>query len=161
MLKPSLVNAVNAALTGHLVVSTLHTNDAATALPRLTDMGVEPFLVASTVHAIIAQRLVRKIHSVCRVSEEVNLDTLQKYVDGKIIQKIFGKQKKVRLYKGKGCSLCHQTGYEGRIGMFEVMVMDDDIREAVNEAVKKSQEVAARKLSQMGGGLKGLLGGMG
>ncbi|HSW87940.1 MAG TPA: ATPase, T2SS/T4P/T4SS family [Candidatus Saccharimonadales bacterium] len=125
--------ATNAAMTGHLVLSTLHTNDAATAVPRLLDMGIEPFLVSSTVNAIIGQRLVRKIHSVCRVSDDVSLKALPKSIDTLLLEKIFGTQDMVRLYKGKGCELCHNSGYEGRIGIYEVIEMNEEIQQAVVE----------------------------
>ena len=123
--------AINAAMTGHLVLSTLHTNDAATAIPRLLDMGVEPFLVASTVNIIVAQRLVRKIHSGCRTSADLDLKEISPLLSQEIIKKTFGDKKSVRTYVGKGCDLDHQTGYKGRIGIFEVLSMDDEIRQAV------------------------------
>lgn len=131
--------AVNAAMTGHLVLSTLHTNDAATTIPRLIDLNIEPFLVASTVNVIVAQRLVRKICTTCRISEEVG--DLQKRasqkteeVDGrdlKLIEKYFGESESVRIYRGKGCEVCHHTGYIGRLGIFEILVVDEKIREAI------------------------------
>lgn len=129
--------AVNLAMTGHLVLSTLHTNDAATAVPRLVDLGVEPFLVASTVNNIIAQRLVRKIHNTCRASEEVLAEEVAQRVGWPVVEKVFGvaqkkgSQEKIRLYKGNGCEACHGTGYEGRIGIFEVMVVEDEIEKGI------------------------------
>jgi type IV pilus assembly protein PilB len=125
--------ATNLSLTGHLVLSTLHTNNAATAIPRLIDMKVEPFLIASTVNAVVAQRLVRKIHQVCRVSEEVPIAEVKKSVGPEMIEKVFGKSgaKNIRLYRGKGCETCHGTGYQGRVGLFEVMIFNDDIRSAI------------------------------
>jgi type IV pilus assembly protein PilB len=140
--------AINAAMTGHLVLSTLHTNDAATSIPRLFDMGIEPFLIASTVNAIIAQRLVRKIHTVCRVSNEVPREELLKHLGEFLVQKIFGQQKIVRLYKGKGCALCHNSAYEGRIGIFEVMILDDAIKQAISS---KSDVTTIRNLAQKNG----------
>ena len=125
--------AINSAMTGHIVLSTVHTNDAATAIPRLLDMKVEPFLLASTVNIIIAQRLVRKIHTRCRVSEEIKITELTKYADESLIKKIFGREKTVRIYRGKGCQLDHGIGYEGRIGIFEVLMVDDDTRRAIVE----------------------------
>lgn len=123
--------AINSAMTGHLVLSTLHTNNAATAIPRLLDMGIEPFLVASTVNIIIAQRLVRRIHLKCRISEEVGLPKLTKNLDKKLICKVFGATDNIRLYKGKGCAIDYNTGYEGRVGIFEVLLVDDEIRQAI------------------------------
>lgn len=123
--------AINSAMTGHLVLSTLHTNDAATAIPRLMDMGVEPFLVASSVNVIIAQRLVRKICTRCRVSKEVKLTDFNLKKEN--VQKSFGASDVVRVYFGKGCSVCHNTGYDGRVGVFEVLEITDDIRAAITE----------------------------
>ena len=125
--------AVNAALTGHLVLSTLHTNDAATAIPRLTDMKVEPFLVASTVNIIIAQRLVRKICDMCKTTDDVTIDELKKHLPEESIKKHFGDQEKLTLYKGKGCKICHNTGYNGRIGAFEVLEVTKAIRQLITE----------------------------
>jgi len=124
--------AINSAMTGHLVLSTLHTNDAATTLPRLLEMGVEPFLVASSVNVIIAQRLVRKICTKCRVSEEIDPNNLA--------MKQFSHL--TRVYHGKGCPVCQGTGYSGRIGIFEVLPLDDDIRQAVVER-QDSDKIAA------------------
>lgn len=131
--------SVNAAMTGHLVLSTLHTNDSATAIPRLLDLGVEPFLVSSTVNVIIAQRLVRKICSKCRYSEEVSAvkdSGNEKLMIGKNgtldkLLKNYIKGDKLRVYKGKGCDVCHQTGYVGRIGIFEVLLVDEEIKKAI------------------------------
>lgn len=128
--------AINSAMTGHLVLSTLHTTDAATSIPRLTEMGVEPFLISSTLTAIVAQRLVRKIHTACRVSEEVKLEELTRLLEKEVVEKSFGlltKIKTIRIYKGKGCEICHDTGFEGRIGIFEVMVLDEGLKEAINK----------------------------
>src|SRR3989344_45010 len=99
-------------MTGHLVLSTLHTNDAATAIPRLLDMNIEPFLLASTLNVVIAQRLVRKIHGACRVSAEISLEKFTHYIDKPTLEKAFGGTTSARIYKGKGCELCHSSGYE-------------------------------------------------
>lgn len=126
--------AVNLAMTGHLVLSTLHTNNAATSIPRLIDMNIEPFLIASTVNVIVAERLVRKIHSACRVSEEVDAEEVLKLIGKESFEKVFGQAeagKKVRLYRGKGCEVCHNTGYEGRVGIFEILTFNDEIRDAI------------------------------
>jgi type IV pilus assembly protein PilB len=125
--------AVNSAMTGHLVLSTLHTNDAATTLPRLMDMKIEPYLVASTVNVISAQRLVRKICEKCKVSVDVPFADLEKDLSKEMMTKMFGKTKKtsVRLYKGKGCEVCHDSGYIGRIGMFEVLVVSEELKELI------------------------------
>jgi len=125
--------AINSALTGHIVLSTVHTNDAATTFPRLLDMKVEPFLIASTVNIAIAQRLVRTIHNRCRVSIEVGIEQLKTQIGEELAIKTFGDLPTVRLYQGKGCQLDHNTGYEGRIGIFEVLLMNDEIKDAITQ----------------------------
>ena len=129
--------SVNAAMTGHLVLSTLHTNDAGTSIPRLLDMGIEPFLVSSTLNVVVAQRLVRKICTKCRYSEELDM---KDNIGGPLLSVAkYTKTDKIRTYKGKGCDVCHQTGYSGRIGIFEVMVVDDEIRKAIVD--KKDSDI--------------------
>lgn len=135
--------AVNSALTGHLVLSSLHTNDAATALPRLLDLGVEPFLVSSTVSVVVAQRLVRQLCQHCRFSIETNLSEISGFSPDQK-QHFFGSKSTVRLYDGKGCEVCHQTKYQGRIGIFEVMVISDEIRKAI---VAESDAATITKLA--------------
>lgn len=127
--------AVNAALTGHLVLSTLHTNDAATAIPRLSDMKVEPFLVASTVNIIIAQRLVRQICSSCKTEEKIPLTDISKHFPQELVQKYFGSKQETMIFKGKGCKICRQTGYLGRVGLFEVLEVTKNIRKLISEKV--------------------------
>ncbi|MFA5828896.1 MAG: GspE/PulE family protein [Candidatus Gracilibacteria bacterium] len=123
--------AVNSAMTGHLVLSSIHTNDAATTLPRLLDMGIQSFLVASTVNVALAQRLLRGICKNCITSFETTPEELKKRVPEEIVEKIFQGKDKLVLYKGKGCDVCHQTGYLGRIGVFEVLEINDEIRELI------------------------------
>lgn len=123
--------AINAALTGHLVVSTLHTNDAVTALPRLIDMEVEPFLVSSTINVIIAQRLVRKICEMCKSTLTITREELEKNLPKDIIVKHFGSAKTIGIYQGKGCKICHLTGFSGRIGVFEVLETSKEIRKLI------------------------------
>jgi type II secretory ATPase GspE/PulE/Tfp pilus assembly ATPase PilB-like protein len=125
--------AVNAALTGHLVLSTLHTNDAATAIPRLTDMKVEPFLVASTVNVIIAQRLVRQICSSCKIEEKIQAIEIVKHFPIELVEKHFGKLTEITIFKGKGCKICRNTGYTGRVGLFEVLEVTKGIRVLISE----------------------------
>ena len=128
--------AVNSAMTGHLVLSTLHANDAATTLPRLLEMGIEPFLVASTVNAVIAQRLVRKVCDRCRVSMAPT-DEMKKLINSEPELKALFKQRgyatlaKLTFYHGQGCEICSHTGYQGRIGIFEVLEMTDEIKSLV------------------------------
>jgi type II secretory ATPase GspE/PulE/Tfp pilus assembly ATPase PilB-like protein len=123
--------AVNAALTGHLVLSTLHTNDAAGALPRLSDMEVEPFLVGSTVNVIIAQRLVRKICEMCKQTFPITKKELVENLPEEKVAKYFGEKEDVTIYKGSGCKICHGTGYSGRIGIFEVLEANKEIRNLI------------------------------
>lgn len=119
--------AVNAALTGHLLLSTFHANDASTAIPRLLDMHVEPFLLASTLELIIAQRLVRKICERCRVSRSHKATELvKKYPQMKGM--LTGT---VTLYAGKGCRDCNNTGYRGRIAIFEMIMVDEPLRQLI------------------------------
>ncbi|OGC53390.1 hypothetical protein A2709_02265 [candidate division WWE3 bacterium RIFCSPHIGHO2_01_FULL_43_9] len=128
--------AVNAALTGHLVLSTLHTNNASTAIPRLIDMKVEPFLVSSTVNVVIAQRLVRKICDNCKVSFTIPKTDLHAYFPQEVVDKHYvgvGKSKDIRMYKGGGCKLCHGSGYFGRIGIFEVLEVTNAVRKLINQ----------------------------
>lgn len=133
--------AVNLAMTGHLVLSTLHTNNAATAIPRLIDMGIEPFLIASTVNLIVAERLVRTIHSACRISHEETAETVSQSAGTEAAKLLFGDdrdQVKARLYSGKGCPGCHGTGYQGRTGVFEVLEIDDALRSAIIQSATAS-----------------------
>lgn len=116
--------AVEAAMTGHLVLSTLHTNDAPGALPRLVDMGVEPFLVATAMGGVLAQRLVRRICGNCKAPFDAPESTA----------KMLGKPgEKVTLYKGEGCRTCNNSGYKGRLGIYEVLVMNEEMRELTIE----------------------------
>lgn len=131
--------STNAAMTGHLVLSTLHTNNAATALPRLIDMGAEPFLVASTVNIIIGQRLVRKICTKCRYSLTITAGELAKKVPPEIIAKNFGDKKEIRIYQGKGCPVCHNTGYSERIGLFEVLELTTAVRSLIEQKASSAK----------------------
>src|SRR5437763_1332970 len=117
--------AIKAALTGHLVLSTLHTNGAPETITRLMNMGIEPFLVATSVHMIVAQRLIRRICKDCSEPVEVPVQAL--------IEEGFTpeKAKTVKVQKGKGCTVCNNTGYKGRCGLYEVMEVDDEIKELV------------------------------
>jgi type IV pilus assembly protein PilB len=117
----SALIGVEAALTGHLVLSSLHTNDAPSSLTRLVEMGVEPFLVASSIEAVVAQRLVRRLCHSCRRETTVPAAALDAGADSA----------PVTVYEPVGCDRCSGTGYRGRIGLFEVMVMSDEIRALV------------------------------
>lgn len=128
--------AVNTALTGHLLLSTIHTNDAATTLPRLLDMKIEPYLIASTVNVAIGQRLVRKICPHCKIEKKPTA-TEQKSLAEAIPQATLAKIK--AFYHGKGCEKCNQMGYTGRIGIYEVMVIDNAVRDAVLKKLPASE----------------------
>lgn len=146
--------AIHAALTGHLVLSTLHTNSAAGALPRLLDMGVENFLLASTVNAVLAQRLVRTICVDCKEEydppEEIIMDIKKVLENIKNSEVLMHKDKEIaasvqkvsssgfKLYRGKGCDKCGGTGYKGRIGIFEVLEMTDEIGHLTLESKPES-----------------------
>src|ERR1043166_232142 len=117
--------AIKAALTGHLVLSTLHTNDAPSTISRLMNMGIEPFLVATSVNLICAQRLVRRI---CRECAEVIDMPVQALIEEGYTPE---EAKTVKIQKGKGCTTCNNTGYKGRAGLYEVMEVDDEIKELV------------------------------
>jgi type IV pilus assembly protein PilB len=140
--------AVNASLTGHLVLSTLHTNDAATALPRLTDMNVEPFLVASTVNVIIAQRLVRKICEMCKGTRTITREELLSNLPPEIVNKYMGDKNAITIYQGTGCKICHATGYSGRIGVFEVLEITKSIRDLITK--RQDADVILQKAIEEG-----------
>ncbi len=139
--------AINSAMTGHLVLSTLHTNNAATALPRLIDMGIEPFLVASSVNVIIGQRLVRKICDSCRVSYTQERTELLKRFPESIITKYFGKSREIRMYRGKGCPICHTTGYSGRVGVYEILEITEEVKKLITEKAD-ADDIKKKALSQ-------------
>jgi type IV pilus assembly protein PilB len=124
--------AVRSSLTGHLVFSTLHTNDAPSAVTRLLDMGVEPFLIAATVEAVIGQRLVRMICTNCKEEYEPTDDML--------MQLNLSREdvREKRFFYGKGCDNCNNTGYKGRSAVFEIMTMTDRIRELLQQRASTS-----------------------
>lgn len=123
--------AVNAAMTGHLVLSTVHTNNAATTLPRFLEMGIKPFLIASTVNVVIGQRLVRTICEKCKMEYEQSAEYLYKYLPPEIVDRNVKGHGKIRLFRGEGCRACKNTGYQGRIGIHEVMEITDELRELI------------------------------
>lgn len=132
--------AIQAALTGHLVLSTLHTNDAPSAITRLIDMGVEPFLISSALIAVIAQRLVRVICPSCKEGYTPSPQVLKELG-------LSGNQEKLVFYQGKGCQYCMQTAYRGRSGVFEIMKVSDEIRELIlqKQPVVKIKETAIKE----------------
>jgi type IV pilus assembly protein PilB len=155
--------AMHAAMTGHLVLSTLHTNSSSATLPRLLDMGAEPFLVASTVNVVVAQRLVRKLCPDCQeeyvlndkelatLKDNYDMDEILEFLKGS--DELKGKVKStdnwtsVKFYRGKGCERC-SDGYRGRMGIYEVLEMDESIRKLVSEAA--STEVIERQAKENG-----------
>ncbi|MGZ3605822.1 MAG: type IV-A pilus assembly ATPase PilB [Thermodesulfobacteriota bacterium] len=142
--------AVQAALTGHLVLSTVHTNDAPGTITRLIDMGIEPFLISSAVILILAQRLIRKICMDCREPIKVHPQLL---IDLGIPP---DEVKSFPVYKGKGCPICNNTGYKGRVGLYEVMPMKEEVRELVlsrastTEIKKEAMRLGMKTLRQSG-----------
>ena len=142
--------AVQAALTGHLVFTTLHTNDAPSSIARLLDLGMEPFLLTATIEGIVAQRLVRKICTQCKTEytpTEEQLMELELRPDN-VVGKVF--------YYGRGCENCNNTGYRGRLGIYEVMTLDDDMRDMIIEHAStqvlraETRKRGARSLRQSG-----------
>ena len=150
--------AVQASLTGHMVFSTLHTNDAPSTVTRLRDMGVPPFLITATVEAILAQRLVRRICANCR--EEIfpgpdvlaDLELTTDQLEGK------------KFYRGKGCDKCNRTGYKGRLGLYEFMIMNDDLRDMImrNASTEDLREKARSQgmITLRDSGMLGIFGGL-
>ncbi|UCG33750.1 MAG: Flp pilus assembly complex ATPase component TadA [Phycisphaerales bacterium] len=141
--------AIQAALTGHLVFSTLHTNDAPSAITRLIDMGIKPFLVASSIQAIMAQRLIRLICKECKVEDEKPDPKVLR-----LVQLTDGELKNKKIYKGRGCKACHGSGYRGRKGIFEMLSMTTELREL---AFKRAAAADLRR-SAVASGMRTLLG---
>jgi len=141
--------AINAAMTGHLVLSTLHTNDAATTLPRLLDMGIEPFQIASTINVIIAQRLVRKLHTSYMESYLPSQKEAQLVLSSLTPQEqkeLGTTPSRLRLFKPKKFLPAHESGYEGRIGIFEILVVNEEIKSLIMERANADDiRTAARK----------------
>ena len=140
--------AIQAALTGHLVFSTLHTNDAPSAITRLIDMGIKPFLVASSIQAVMAQRLIRVICPKCKQED--------KAPDQKILRLLGFTQeqlKTLKTFRGKGCDYCANTGYRGRQGIFEMMEMNNEIR----ELAFKGATLSELRSAAIAGGMRNLL----
>jgi general secretion pathway protein E len=123
--------SIQAAMTGHLVFSTLHTNDAVSAVPRLLDLGIPEYLVAATLEGVLAQRLVRRVCPVCRVEYEPAPETVS-LVAGRPIDR-------VTLIRGAGCTHCRGTGFRGRLGLFELFVITDDLRDAIASRAPRAQ----------------------
>ena len=133
--------AIQASLTGHLVMSTLHTNDAAGAITRLIDMGVEPFLISSTLVGILAQRLIRRNCASCKAEYEPDERELE--LIGMKREDLVGR----KLYRGRGCDMCNNTGYKGRVGIFELLRISSDIQSMINKRVP-TQAIRDRAIEQ-------------
>ena len=150
--------AIKAAMTGHLVLSTLHTNDAPSSVSRLMNMGIEPFLVATSVHMVVAQRLVRRICTFCKEPSELAPQAL--------VAAGFSEHeaRTIKLFRGRGCERCSSTGYKGRVGLYEVMEIDEEMRELIltgasaNELRMKAMERGM--LTLRGSGLQKVREGM-
>jgi general secretion pathway protein E/type IV pilus assembly protein PilB len=142
--------AVNASLTGHLVFSTLHTNDAPSAITRMLDIGVKPFLIASSLRAIMAQRLVRKVCNNCKQPyQPTDYEMHALNLTPQMLEK-------ATLFRGVGCSECKNLGYRGRMGIFEILVVDEEIRRMIYDRVssteirKRGRELGMRTLREDG-----------
>jgi general secretion pathway protein E len=154
--------AIQSSLTGHLVFSTLHTNDSAGAITRLLDLGVEPYLVSSSLIAVIAQRLVRKVCPDCRKDYEPTPHELRELRLGNV--KASGVSESVaKFYTGTGCDRCFQTGYRGRTGIYEMMLISDEIQDLVYKrktagTIKKVALESGMQTLRMDGARKVLAG---
>jgi type IV pilus assembly protein PilB len=142
--------ATNASLTGHLVFSTLHTNDAPSAIPRLVDIGMQPFLVASSVRAIMAQRLVRRLCTHCKQAAELSETEMR------ALRIEPSQVKDAQVMKAPGCDYCRHTGYRGRMGIFEIFIIDDEVRHMINKRAstfllrQRARELGMRTLREDG-----------
>lgn len=150
--------ATNASLTGHLVFSTLHTNDAPSAVARLIDIGVQPFLVASSLRAVIAQRLVRRVCQNCRQPAELSEREMR------ALRIEPGQLRDAPVMQGKGCEQCRGTGYKGRMGIFEIFMLDDEVRHMINKRSatlslrQRARELGMRTLRE--DGIRKILAGL-
>lgn len=143
--------AVHAALTGHIVLSTLHTNDAAGAFPRLIDMDIEPFLITSSVHTVIAQRLARKVCQECKQEVKIEKEELEEIEEEiarmpKHVQEEMHRTER-KFYKGAGCPVCGGKGYKGRIGIFEVLDVSEPVRKLILQRLSNT-DIAAQAVKE-------------
>jgi type II secretory ATPase GspE/PulE/Tfp pilus assembly ATPase PilB-like protein len=142
--------ATNASLTGHLVFSTLHTNDAPSAVARLVDIGVQPFLVASSIRAVMAQRLVRRLCMRCKVPAELSASEMR------ALSIEPSQMKSAQVMGATGCESCRHTGYRGRMGIFEIFIIDDEVRHMINKRTstfllrRRARELGMRTLREDG-----------
>lgn len=146
--KETATIAIQAALTGRLVFSTLHTNDAPGAITQLIEMGVEPFLIASTLAGILAQRLVRRVCARCKAPYDPPLDLFRNVnANGVDHRGANGSQLGVAFMQGEGCQVCHQTGYAGRMGIYELLIMEDALRALIIRRATSREILAQAKIS--------------
>ncbi len=136
--------AVNAALTGHKLLSTLHTNNAATTIPRLLDMGVEPFLLASTLIVTVSQRLMRRVCDACKKEKMFTQDEIAESLDEQTLTLLFAGRKKIKISDVTGCAACNSTGYKGRVGIYEVLEVTEEIQKAI---IKRSSSEEIEKIA--------------
>jgi type II secretory ATPase GspE/PulE/Tfp pilus assembly ATPase PilB-like protein len=142
--------AINASLTGHLVFSTLHTNDAPSAIARLADIGVKPFLIASAVRAVQAQRLVRKLCPICKAPAELTEKEIR------ALSLDSSRLSEASIYGPVGCEKCRGGGFKGRMGIFEIFVIDDEVRSMINNGAvsthlrRRARELGMRTLREDG-----------
>jgi type IV pilus assembly protein PilB len=134
--------AVEAALTGHLLISTLHTNDAPGTIARLTDMGVEPFMISSSLLCVCAQRLMRRVCKTCRIAYE------PQGREKDVLEKAIGWSGQIFKHNAKGCPKCGNSGYKGRIGIHELMVTNEELISAIN---REAETAELKKIAQRGG----------
>ena len=134
--------AINASLTGHLVFSTLHTNDAPSAVARLADIGVKPFLIASALRAVMAQRLVRKLCPLCKIPSELN------HKEIRALSLDMSRMTEAAIYGPVGCDKCRNNGYKGRMGIFEIFLVDDEVRQMINTGLTTTQ--LRRRVRELG-----------
>jgi type IV pilus assembly protein PilB len=150
--------AIKAAMTGHLVLSTLHTNDAPSSISRLMNMGIEPFLVATSVHMIVAQRLVRRICSFCKEPFEMPPQALTQVGFSE------HESRTLKLFRGRGCERCSNTGYKGRVGLYEVLEVDDELKEMILSGASayelRQKAVQMGMMTLRGSGLQKIRDGM-
>ena len=150
--------AIKAAMTGHLVLSTLHTNDAPSSINRLMNMGIEPFLVATSVHIIVAQRLVRRVCSFCKEPAEVPPAALMEVGFSE------RESRTLKLFRGHGCERCSNTGYKGRVGLYEVMEVTDDVREMILSGASsielRNKAIEGGMMTLRGSGLEKIRNGL-
>ena len=151
---------IQAALTGHLVLSTLHTNDALEAITRLMEIGIAPYLISSSVIGVLAQRLVRTICPQCKTSYQADQVVIAELSEG------FSKSKEpITLYQGKGCKNCRQSGYLGRTGIFELLVVNEKIKQLISEKastqlIRKTAKETTKMISLREDGLSKVLKGI-